>query len=304
MKNNLGFPAYHGSPHDFDKFSLHKIGTGEGAQAYGYGLYFASAREVADYYRKSLLQEKVTAVRGIDPESYVGRRVFKFLNAQRHQHSAEALVAAAQSYAQAVQENARKQDAPGLAEMMQSTVDALNRLKPEDITLKKGQLFRVEVPEPDELLDWDATLGQQPLGVIKKLSDAGILPDGEEVVGWFREFRAAKDRSGPKWDLLIRKIRQFHEDGGKLPSGERYGGGMKGRDVYLAVVAGLGSPERASMALLKAGIPGLKYRDSESRDGEKVSYNFVIWDDSRVEVKEKFHGLGSAARWMRTPGGR
>jgi len=36
-----GIKAYHGSPHDFDKFSMQKIGTGEGAQAYGHGLYFA-----------------------------------------------------------------------------------------------------------------------------------------------------------------------------------------------------------------------------------------------------------------------
>src|SRR5574337_974109 len=41
-------PAWHGSPHDFDRFSLDKIGTGEGAQAYGHGLYFAGKREIAD----------------------------------------------------------------------------------------------------------------------------------------------------------------------------------------------------------------------------------------------------------------
>src|SRR5215471_5241978 len=33
-----GIKAFHGSPHDFDKFSMAKIGTGEGAQAYGHGL--------------------------------------------------------------------------------------------------------------------------------------------------------------------------------------------------------------------------------------------------------------------------
>ena len=33
--NPQGFIAYHGSPHDFDKFDMSKIGTGEGAQAYG-----------------------------------------------------------------------------------------------------------------------------------------------------------------------------------------------------------------------------------------------------------------------------
>ncbi|CAB4145377.1 hypothetical protein UFOVP473_1, partial [uncultured Caudovirales phage] len=42
-----GITAYHGSPHSFDRFSLDKIGTGEGAQAYGHGLYFAQSEDVA-----------------------------------------------------------------------------------------------------------------------------------------------------------------------------------------------------------------------------------------------------------------
>lgn len=46
-----GIIAYHGSPHSFDKFDLSKIGTGEGAQAYGHGLYFAESEPVARSYR-------------------------------------------------------------------------------------------------------------------------------------------------------------------------------------------------------------------------------------------------------------
>jgi hypothetical protein len=42
--------TYHGSPHKFDKFDSSKIGTGEGAQAYGHGLYLAEAPEVASSY--------------------------------------------------------------------------------------------------------------------------------------------------------------------------------------------------------------------------------------------------------------
>jgi len=42
--------AYHGSPYDFDAFDNGKIGTGEGAQSYGYGLYFAEHPEVAENY--------------------------------------------------------------------------------------------------------------------------------------------------------------------------------------------------------------------------------------------------------------
>lgn len=42
--------AFHGSPHEFDAFSMEKIGTGEGAQSYGHGLYFAENEQVADQY--------------------------------------------------------------------------------------------------------------------------------------------------------------------------------------------------------------------------------------------------------------
>src|SRR6185437_16727922 len=48
---NMGIKAYHGSPHDFDAFDLSKIGTGEGAQAYGHGIYMAENPSVAESYR-------------------------------------------------------------------------------------------------------------------------------------------------------------------------------------------------------------------------------------------------------------
>lgn len=49
-----GIRAYHGSPHDFEKFDISKIGSGEGAQSYGHGLYFAENEGVAKQYRDQL----------------------------------------------------------------------------------------------------------------------------------------------------------------------------------------------------------------------------------------------------------
>jgi hypothetical protein len=47
--------AYHGTPHTIQgQFDIKKVGTGEGAQAYGHGMYFAEAPAVADQYRKDL----------------------------------------------------------------------------------------------------------------------------------------------------------------------------------------------------------------------------------------------------------
>ena len=54
LRTSPKLKAYHGSPHDFDRFDLSKIGTGEGAQAYGHGLYFAEKEAVARSYRDSL----------------------------------------------------------------------------------------------------------------------------------------------------------------------------------------------------------------------------------------------------------
>ena len=42
--------AGHASPHEFEKFSMDKIGTGEGAQVYGHGLYFGENPKVIDEY--------------------------------------------------------------------------------------------------------------------------------------------------------------------------------------------------------------------------------------------------------------
>ena len=39
--------VFHGSPHLFKKFDMSKIGTGEGAQSYGHGLYFAENPKTA-----------------------------------------------------------------------------------------------------------------------------------------------------------------------------------------------------------------------------------------------------------------
>ena len=49
-----GITAFHGSPHKFSKFDMSKIGTGEGAQAYGHGLYFAENPKVAKDYKEKL----------------------------------------------------------------------------------------------------------------------------------------------------------------------------------------------------------------------------------------------------------
>jgi hypothetical protein len=46
--------VWHGSPHDHNKFDSAKIGTGEGAQVFGYGHYFTDEKAIGEHYRKTL----------------------------------------------------------------------------------------------------------------------------------------------------------------------------------------------------------------------------------------------------------
>jgi hypothetical protein len=61
--------VWHGSPHSFDRFSMDKIGTGEGAQAFGHGLYFTDLVDVAKHYAKKLSdwEGKTTDFKNLGP---------------------------------------------------------------------------------------------------------------------------------------------------------------------------------------------------------------------------------------------
>lgn len=52
--NPVGLTVFHGSPAKFQKFDPTKIGSGEGAQAYGYGHYVAESPDVAQSYQASV----------------------------------------------------------------------------------------------------------------------------------------------------------------------------------------------------------------------------------------------------------
>lgn len=71
--------VFHGSPHRFDKFDSSKIGTGEGAQAYGHGLYLAEAKDVAQNYAN-----KLTKVDGQSISDQLDSRI-RYLNMLKQQ---------------------------------------------------------------------------------------------------------------------------------------------------------------------------------------------------------------------------
>jgi hypothetical protein len=61
VPNVAALTAWHGTPHKIlGKFDINKVGTGEGAQAYGHGMYFAENPSVATQYRNILSKPEFT----------------------------------------------------------------------------------------------------------------------------------------------------------------------------------------------------------------------------------------------------
>ena len=142
--------AYHGSPHQFEKFDLSKIGTGEGAQAYGHGLYFAESPEVAESYQR-MAGVKLTDKKGneipVPPEV---------------EWVAKDLAAAGGDYNK-VREDLIEHGKtwPWPAEMGLRRLDEWERA--EIVPQTQGSLYKVDIPDEAvaRMLDWDKPLKEQ-----------------------------------------------------------------------------------------------------------------------------------------------
>jgi hypothetical protein len=158
----MGIRAYHGSPHDFNAFDLSKIGTGEGAQAYGHGLYFAGAEDVAKQYRDAL------KFRGVDwdnPEIIAKHwtDVFGGDRTKAMQHLEGAANAQKDRYASQVFN-------PG---PLQKAINFLETDKPFTMDLPKGHMYEVNInADPAQMLDWDKALQAQTAPVKSALTGA------------------------------------------------------------------------------------------------------------------------------------
>ena len=146
----LGHTVYHGSPHLFDKFSLEKIGTGEGAQAYGHGLYFAENPAVANQYK----DQNVFRAFDIAPEAE--KRGLQLTSAARGELIRQAganpdpMIAAKKlQYA-----NATTRDIP--QEKLAELIDGYQKAQ-------SGNLYKVDIPDEaiPKMLDWDKPLSEQ-----------------------------------------------------------------------------------------------------------------------------------------------
>lgn len=314
-------PAFHGTPYrgiEREGFKLNKIGTGEGAQAYGWGIYLASRKAVAEWYREKLTSSEhdyneikyVGFTHSDEQQKFVDRVVedlqdaydnASWLNVSKHledyqKEQAEWFADVKDSYENGTNYSGESEEIRRAKfETNERFYKFVQDLTPRHFDFEKhqkgkGQTYKVEVPEDDELLDYDATLDKQPPGVIEKLEAAGVMPNGKRITHLISQFLQAKDRSGPAFQAVIEEMKQHHAtEKNFLPNGERFDGATRGRDIYRALSEARRSPQRASEALAAAGIPGLRYLDGGSRGDSAGTHNYVIWDESRMPITETLY---------------
>lgn len=260
-----GIKAYHGSPHSFDRFSTDKIGTGEGAQAYGRGLYFAENEGVARSYK------------GAGPAA----------NAQLNEINAQLSSLAKQMNKYSTGQYGKYNDPRGY-----ELRDQYIALMDKRATL--GHMYEVNIKaNPEHFLDWDKPLYQQTEHVRNALGTLGLKtePQGQWTVkptakgDRFTVYNVWGEPSGTFSTEAAARAKAdagtaSHNSGGAMWAYSQLGG----NNAY----PGLDKPAAAD-ALRQAGIPGIRYLDAGSRgNSAEPTYNHVVFDDATIEILRKY----------------
>lgn len=295
--------AWHGSPHHFEEFDLGAIGTGEGGQAHGWGLYFAQDKKIAEGYRAKLESDGSGTIFEVDiPETNT------LLDEQKPMRE---------------QPDAVKK---GIIRVVES-------LTPEQRSFFIKDLLVDRFPE--EKLEWDIEALQEleeefhvaisskntdslkkSVSIISGLEALGYaweriqhlmtnLPaEGGEVERLAKEVSQGLLKKQEQLDSLQKvndKLEERLLAGGyreELEKTDKIGGEIYGTLSFALKEEqdedqngdGDGDVKAASLALNEAGIKGITY------DGQQDGRCFVVFDDKAISVINRFNQRENAIR--------
>lgn len=267
-------PAYHGSPAKFDKFDHDYIGSGEGAQVHGYGTYVAESKHIADErYRKRLTNDDFNNEKYYYDNQLIDDRNKKAILATIVENGKDKVISvrekSLEKYKYSDEEYQQKKE-----EL--AWVKTLDENKIEKKT-DRGQLYEVEIPEDEEMLDEDLPFSEQP----QKVQDA------------FGEMIKA-DQNGQL--ILLDSDRDESETPiTSLSVGEIVSENPNGKKIYdrisstIADVYGVDYAEAdklASELLNRYGIKGIKY------NGQTDGQCYVIFNPENIDITRTFYQGG------------
>ena len=321
-----GLKLLHSSPHDFDRFSMSQIGTGEGAQAYGHGLYFAESPSVSgrggDYWRQFFNKMPSGPERTATGAMYANRF--------DPEKAASQLEANVRYHADRAQPG-RYGDGPEIEEgnrlLAEENQRALDMIKSGQIVGPRTYEVSVNA-NPEDFLDWDRLLSEQP-EVARRIgySDAArIAADRKKLYGQFSAPKSTEfeDLFGPlsaqekaaaeqlsampePWNQMTGKDAWFRAskrkyvvegpDGRLGPGADTYEEAVKvagGDPNKVRTISDPAAPARAEF-MREAGVPGIRYLDAGSRNVGDGSRNYVVFDENLINIVRKYGVAGAAA---------
>ena len=284
VPNLMGLTAYHGTPHTIKgKFDISKVGTGEGSQAYGHGMYFAENPSVAETYKRAgggleIKYPKPLEELGINPNVVTHSMDFDNPLNQGLGRIAKGLRTVTLDYPDVpVNKSLVKEHFDEYIRLLDDKYpkEAAQKKALQDLVAKEGypeigfggNLYKVDIPDADipMMLDWGKPLAQQTPEVqaaIQKLGDRFRPLDDME----------AKNVTGER---LYRRIEN---------SFGKYYGNQANPD--------------ASALLNSVGIKGIRYLDEGSRrqpysvaistkKGPYAETEFITKEQAEQYIKEK-----------------
>ena len=247
--------TYQGSPHKFDALDPTKIGTGEGAQTFGHGMYVAESKDVAQTYQpRDFDAEEIMMARYKEAESAGDyNRMEQWENAMLHETPDDL--------------RERSLDMDYDEDYRQAAAEVAEELAAIPST---SHLYEIDVPDEDiaKMLDWDAPLSEQPQSVqsaVRGLYDGDVPANnkyGKRLTGADFHQRAVDRLSSVHGKKLLAEV-------GIDKSGGRPGGAQQLASEYLNAL----------------GIPGIKYYDQGSRAAGEGTRNMVLFDDLARRAK-------------------
>lgn len=245
--------VFHGSPHKFSKFEAKKIGTGEGAQAYGHGLYFAENPAVARQYQESLSDfDMLVDGKPFNPANPAHRAALE-VKQRGGDVTIKDIVA---NYNQQIKD-LRSRNAQWADELAKSKEEELPFIKSGKLPVysesTKGSLYTVDLPDEQiaKMLDWDKPLSQQSANIQSKLKS--VIDEQMGKGTWDAWIKNEPDYQNLRNDLFENK-----------------------------------TESEVSELLRQAGIPGIKYFDQTSRNAKQGTRNFVVFpgEESKLRIME------------------
>ena len=281
--------AWHGSPHDFDTFDLGAIGTGEGNQAHGWGLYFAKDKKVSDLYRRELSLihdvDKGTLFKVDVPDTKTMIDEQQSLNilSKETKQSLNAAINALPEQEKEVFIN-EYTNSPLFNHYAKKGIDELgskfNQLDTEYNLLKDKYLDKYIEGELNTItqrtINRLAEKYNIDLKALKENPDSIKDVKNQLDTMWFNAFT--------EYGMASKKYREIYwgkykEDFSALLNDS----GINGRDFYLALSKALGGAKKASEHLNEYGVKGITYV------GEQDGRCYVVFDDKAIKVIEKYN---------------